>query len=197
METPPPLPKPRVSSRDPVPWHMPIGTVTIILGVLGVLWGGIRIAQAYMGDLGSPATGEEFDAEALEAVVEKWQPVAVLTGAIYIPVGLILLAGGILLLKRRPLCVPVIRVWAILKLVSIGVNGYFQFLIASDQMAVMFSEGALGSDLPVVKSISDATVVVVLVLSIIWMSLLPVFLLYWFARARIRTEIATWKHAVG
>jgi hypothetical protein len=198
METPPPLPKPALHPRDPVPWPLPIGTVAIILGVLGTLWGGIRIAQAFMGQIGGAGgPSEGIDTEAVETVIAKWQPVAIATGALYIPVGLILLAGGILLIKRRPLCVPVIRVWAILKLIAVGVNSYFQYLMATDQMAVMFSEGALGSDLNVVKSVSDATVIAVIILAVLWMSALPFFLLFWFGRPRIRSEIVMWRNPAG
>lgn len=198
METPPPLPKPADNPDEPIPWHRPIGVVVIIIGVLGVLTGALQIGQAYMGNIGGVDPSEqEFDVEAMQAVVEKWQPVSMAMGAIYIPVALLLTVGGILLVRKRLVSAFVLRFWAILKLIVVAVNAYFQLLMAREQMAVMFTEETIGSEAPFFQSITDVTIVVFLVLTVLWMSAVPVFLLFWFGRARIRVEMKSWKHVAG
>ena len=107
--------------------------------------------------------------------------------------GLLLLTGGILILRHRRAGSPTLQVWSFLK---ITVGGLFLFKSASLsrlQMDIMLNSNAMGgSEAQMIGSITSYAVWAGLAFGFLWLAALPVFMLIWFNRMKVKQEISSW-----
>ncbi len=198
METPPPLPyAPSPPQRK---WPTVIGTISIVFAVGAFL----QSAASPLGTFLVETQMKEFgDGEGNPAKVDEYLQVYrsfVWQSAITMGfVALVLLVGGILLIRRRRLASPLLQTWAVLKILA---GGFFLFRTTSMtrlQMSIMMEEilaaspGGPGSqEMQMVNQITGWSVWLGLGVGFLFLLIYPVFLISWFNRRRIQDEMASW-----
>ena len=109
-----------------------------------------------------------------------------------------LLVGGIALARRRPWASGTLVAWAVLRIVQAipaVLVGYFMQMAMFEAMEeAAASSGGGGGGFPTgMSSIMAAFGIVGLVIGLLIAWALPAFVLIWFARSRIRAEVAEWR----
>lgn len=192
---PPPLPvaPPTVQGEvvkmriEPV-WPTVIGIISIIFGVGGVL---VSIYGALMFLIFDSVMGMGAQPEEMTHAVEKYVVWSSVSSALGIPIAALLLTGGILLLKKRPIAPTLLVWWSILRIF----NGLMQAAIAALMQSAQFEAiGSSGAGAPM-AGMGQIIAIVTLILSAGWASALPVFMLIWFSREKVRAVVASWRIA--
>ncbi|MCB1236243.1 MAG: hypothetical protein KDM91_14325 [Verrucomicrobiae bacterium] len=195
----PPLPPPGTVPGQPSNWPKVLGIIAIVFGAFGALSGLIRLAQSFfagaMAKLASAGQVNENAAEELTAFFENWKIFGIVQGLVMAIVALMLLVGGIKLLKRQAGSIGLLKGWALLKLVT-GIGGtIFQTQMTREQMAITLKQageaaGSAGNQMT--ETFVGIGMMIGVVFGVIWLAILPVFLLIWFARAAVKAEVARW-----
>ncbi|MCF6311876.1 MAG: hypothetical protein L3J39_05440 [Verrucomicrobiales bacterium] len=128
------------------------------------------------------------------------------SGAVDICLGALLFLGAMLLLFRKRFAIYVLVFWALLKMLVGVVGGFFNYMMQQEQLPLLMEQqkkamekaggagGAAGAE-QVADMVSSATEIfstVALVAGLLWVMVLPVFILIWFIRPKIRRDMATW-----
>jgi len=136
------------------------------------------------------------DATAVHSFIAQWIPLQTGFGVVMGAIAILLLLGGILLLKRRKVSVTIIRVWAIAYLI-----GGFYFLIrslplVSRQMELVMTPAMQGKgDALQMRPLMEGVAIGAKIgvgLALVWVLVCSLFFLIWFGRRRIREETKTW-----
>ena len=181
---PPTQPGTIASPQRPANWPTAIGTIAIVFGTLGTLGG-------LLGAL-SPVTiaiFSEFMLPGQEEGLQQTMAWSVAYGIGGMIIAILLLIAGIRLRSRRRQAVVLIRTWAIVKiLLSVGgtVIGYQSVqlqmeAIQNDPSSPIMNTGIMGT-----------FGMVGMVVGLLWAFVLPVFMLAWFARKKIKSETESW-----
>ncbi|MEM6278253.1 MAG: hypothetical protein AAF733_02165 [Verrucomicrobiota bacterium] len=196
METasPPPV-DPSQIPQGLIRWPKIIGIVAITLGVLGIL----QCASAPISLIFTQSQMEVFldqgtDPEKVTAFVNELKSLTLSSAVASGIVAILLLVGGIFLLKRKKSAPLLLQIWAVLKIL---VGGYFTFRSSSLtrlQMDIMTGSAAYGGgrEAELVQTFTTYATHAGLIFGIIWIAIFPVFLLIWFSRETVRSEIAKW-----
>ena len=188
---PGPIPQTHPTSR----WPKVIGIIAIVLGSFGALGGCIgmfgpmftdMIKEVAEGQPGTAATVVQFE------VAAEWATWTIVQSICGLAVGVVLILAGVGLLKRRGWGPKATISWAVLKMllvVGTSVIAYGQATAAFDRMA----------DLPNLQSLPQGATafgsivaMIFLGLNAVWGWALPVFMLIWFSRSKIKAETAQW-----
>lgn len=169
-------------------WPKVVGVIAIIFGILGTLggaWGffALLLIQRMKSTL-PPETVVGLKA------IEDWKGWTMFTSGLAAVLGVFLLVGGIRLVKRRYRAVGTIMTWAILKILLVAGSTYLSYMIQQQQLQIMSEQASGAGAMPAgfvgtVSAISAA-------ISIVWGWALPVFMLIWFSRGKIKEEVAGW-----
>lgn len=186
-----------VPVTPPESWPTVIGVLSIIFGGIGIA-GGICgvISLGLVGAFGSMSSmmPEEQAAE-VQAQMASSMPYPVLQGAQMLfefALSVLLLIGGIKLLRRRRGAVGLLTSFAWLDLLSntfAAIVGYFVF---KAQMQAMQDDPNMQQVAGMQGAMAGFGAVAVFlqwVLTAIW----PVFLLLWFRRGKVRALVETWE----
>lgn len=194
--TPPPVHPDQIPGR-PVKWPKILGIIALVLGILGILQCALAPISLFFVDTQMELA---IDAGADEAAIDDYlvqlKSVSIASSIGLGLVAVILLVGGILLLKRRPSAPLVLQTWAVLKIL---VGGYFSFRslsLSRMQMEMMMEQGAGsggGREMEMIQKITDYAIYGGMILGLLWLAALPVFFLIWFAREPVKQEISTWQ----
>jgi hypothetical protein len=170
-------------------WPTVIGVIAIIfgaLGVLGAVWS--AIAPAFMGSMMAAMPHDQFASMESMKDFNSWMaPFSVLGGGL----GALLVVAGIGLLKHRPWARTLCMAWAGLKIVLVLVSS----VLGSYMMFRLFSAMASRQDTNVPALGPGMTAVFFvfgLCLGLVWGWALPVFVLIWMSREKIKTEVGAW-----
>ena len=162
-------------------WPTVLGTIAIVFGAFGVL-GGVWaiVAPVFVEQMAN--LGLQQDVKM--AAMRKWASWSRVSAVATIAAAMILLAGGIGLVKRAHWGVGVIQAWAVIRMaVAVG-SGVLAGMVQWETLAGMRQQGF---------PIAGETVMAFSVaFSVLWGWALPVFMLIWFGRRRIRDEVAGW-----
>lgn len=173
-------------------WPKLLGIISIIFGVGGILQ---SIAAPFTAALTRSSMQAFVEQGADQARVDdyltKLQSNAYLGGGIYLVLGVILLVGGIMLLKRKPMSSLVLQAWAVLKILGGGFMIFKSMAIQKTQMDIMFSATA-GNEAEMIGNITKYAVWFGLAFGFIWLAALPIFFLIWFNREKIKTQMSEW-----
>lgn len=174
---PGPLPAPPRTSK----WPTILGVIAIVLGVLGVLggvWG--FVAPAVMPHI-MPDIPSEVAAE-----LERTKGWTMISSALTLALALLLAVSGVGLTNRRLWSVSVARLWAVLKmlLVVVGVGMAWQIQSVSFRANPGVPPGGTG--------FTTSIQIMSLVFGLVWGWALPVFMLIWLSRPRIKAETEAW-----
>lgn len=188
---PGPIPQAHPTSR----WPKVIGIIAIVLGSLGALGGCVgmfgpmfadMIKEVAEGQAGTAATVVQME------VAAEWATWTVVQSICGLAVGVVLILAGVGLLKRRAWAPRATIAWAVLKMLLVigaSVGGYGQAKALIDRMADDPNMQGLPQGVTAFGSIV-ATIVVGL--GAVWGWALPVFMLIWFSRSKIKAETAQW-----
>ena len=181
---PPTQPGAIVAPPRPSNWPNVIGIIAIVLGAGGILLGVWGAAAPLLMRWFSWAM-IQGQAESLQAWL-PWTASSSLTAA---AVAVLLLLGGLKLVKRNPAAPGLLRLWAVLKLPVAVFVTVVQILVQKDQFeAIQGSTGAM----PLGPAFFDLMAVIGVVVPLVWFGALPVFLLIWFARKKSKAVVAGW-----
>ncbi len=181
---PPTQPGAIAAPARPSNWPTVIGIIAIVLGaggILGGVWG--AAAPVLMGWFSWAMVPGQ--AESLQA----WLPWTISTSLVSAAVAILLLLGGIKLVKRSPAAPGLLRTWAILKLPLAVVLTIVGIMVQKEQFEVV--QGSTTA-IPMGSAFFDIMAVFGVVFSVFWYGALPVFILIWFARKKARAEVAGW-----
>lgn len=186
----PTMSPPRVAGAmpaEPTTWPMVIGIIGIIFACFGILngcWGAV-----------SPWAMEQFanalpqhDVDQME-MMRKWRHWIAGSSALGVVVAIVLLLGSIQLLKRRRGARTAIITWSILKFVLSFATSILVYVMYEDQME------AIKNDPDVAQAptgLLEMLGPVMAIFNFAWYAALPIFMLVWFSRKKIRTETTQW-----
>ncbi|VAX38817.1 hypothetical protein MNBD_PLANCTO03-2166 [hydrothermal vent metagenome] len=192
---------PPTQAGDFVPVTPPEGWPTVI-GVLSIIFGGLGVVGAGCGAivmLAFPALinlmPEGPEREELEKSIGQglhYVPLQIGSQLIEFVLAVILIVGGVQLLKRSRGAVKSLTVFAIGDLISNTLVLILGIMTAQAQ-AKMMAENPEMQQVPqgaqgMMEALGVIGAVVTWVLSAIW----PIFLLLWFRRAKIRASVESW-----
>lgn len=195
--SPPPLAKPPKAV-----WPKSIGIVSIVFGIGGLF-------QGVMAPLSLFLTRQQMDTFVKQGAdqgrVDEY--LAQLTSqsyislGIFVVLGLILLTGGILLMKQRRIASPLLQTWAILKILAGGFVLFRMMSLTTKQMAIIMeatqataSKGRPGGggELEMVNQFTTYAMWAGLGFGFIWLAILPVFFIIWFNRRKVIDQMKNW-----
>ena len=185
---PPTQPSEFTASQATSLWPLVIGIIAIVFGALAVLAELAGSAAVFLLDT-FPSAVPQARATAVEAVNQLgfW---AVANSLLCIGAAALLVAVGIGLLKRRHWGVRTARVWACFKIVLVAADAAVTYPLVKVQCEAAFQQmsGIPGMPAQTTELMTFGAVALVLV----WGWALPVFLLIWLARRKIKAETSAW-----
>lgn len=193
---PPPLSKPSTAA-----WPKTIGIIAIIFGVGGLAQGAFApLSLILTRQQMQTFAGQGVEQARIDEYMAKLSSVSYLSLAGFIILALLLLAGGILLLKQRRIASPVLQTWAILKIIAGGFILFRTTSLTRLQMEIIMapslnsaSKGtAGGAELEMVNQITSYATWIGLGFGFLWLAILPVFFIIWFNRRKVTDQMAAW-----
>ncbi|HET6429202.1 MAG TPA: hypothetical protein VFJ30_12370 [Phycisphaerae bacterium] len=167
----PPTAPPPIAPR-PSRWHVPIGVISVALAGLGLIVSILSAAGVSMNSQQS---------QMMETLPAWYGSYARLTGLIGAGITLLLLAGGILLLKRRTAGRGLLLTYAVLNVLSNLIGAVVSYRAASE----MTGEGMQADAMRIGMRVGG-------VMGVLVGSAFPVFLVVWFCRWKVRTDMQNW-----
>lgn len=174
---------------------MVIGVITIVFGALAAMQGCISATSIpFVGWFSSRLPSEQSSMfEGLAGYTPWLIASATLTSAF----GGVLLAAGIGLVKRRGWGRTACMVWAVPKMLFVIINSVLTHLVQQTQFEAMQDMLAQDPNIPaampgIMSGVMQAFGVVAVLLGILWGWALPVFVLIWFSRGKIKDEVSGW-----
>lgn len=197
VPTAPPTEPGEISIRLRAPvWPTPLGIVYIVFGVFGGITAlvGALTTQMSVGIIKS-FPGAEATAVGMEKY--SWEHLA--SQSAEAVCALLLLVCGIFVLLKRRRVVPMIVVWAILKILA-GIGGAL-LAAAMQKIQMEATLATIAQQRPnapqqsaaVMSVVSNATMGFTIFFTVLIASALPVFSLIWFRLASVRATVAGWR----
>jgi len=198
-----------VHAKSPVPdaapgaaqgkstWPIVLGIIALVFGLAGFLsnmWGiatpffleGLMSSMA--GELGGEA---EETVRATWEITRAWSNWLIGFGLLAVVVSGLLLVGGIMLLRRRAAAVPLLKLWAGVRMVTAIVGAYVGLQIQRQTFAAL--EQTMGAEMDQVPAgLLGATATFGTIFSVLFGWALPVIVLIWFSRQAIKDEVNDW-----
>jgi len=181
-------------------WPTPIGIIAIVFGGAAALASviGIFTNSAMSGLLSELGVDKDF--------MERHWAAATLMPILAAVLGTLLLISGILLIMRRRVASSLMLVWAVAKIAFVIVQAPLNMAMQKEMMPRMMEQqkkiieaSSKGSgqkiEAPDMSGIMDVAAGVGAVVGVVWGMALPVFLLIWFSRRKIREDMASWGRA--
>lgn len=184
----PPIEPGALGTGTPAPtWPKPIGIIAIILGSLGMLGGALgMVAPQVMGTMASKMPPEVAGQFEVMDDFAGWTIASSLAGLV---VAVALLVAGIGVLKQRRWGVTAIQAWAAVKMLLVVATSILTYQIFQET-AVTMSQTQGVQAMP--GGFMSAMGAFSVGFGLLWGWALPVFLLVWFARRKIKQQVASW-----
>lgn len=197
METPlnPPAEEPR--------WPQVVGTISVVYAIIGLLCQSLFLVQTLASDWIMRKFVGNVDLPKMPASMFLPQVVAVIFGTV---LGIILLMGGLSVLKRRAKGVKLVRLWAVLRLVLLVFGIGLAIFTAPASIAYQrevqekvmeAQQERSGGRAPAMPQMDEKTqmklaMVMIAVISAI-QAVYPVFAGVFLSRASVAEEVARWE----
>ena len=173
-------------------WPTSLGIVAIIFGIGGILQAVIAPFSAAMTKGSMQVFVEQgADQAKVDDLLVKLQSNSYLSGGLYLVLGVLLLIGGIMLLKRKPVSSVTLQAWAVLKILGGGFMIFKSMALQKSHMEIMFTATG-GSEAEMIGNITQYAMWFGLAFGFLWLIALPVFILIWFNREKIKTQMSNW-----
>lgn len=180
-------------------WPTAIGVILVIIGCAGLLMYGcgsmFTIFFPMLMDKAAQGGGQvNAVTKAQFEVIEKYFVWNISNAVVLSLLGVGVLIAGIGILRRRKLGVNLARFWAITRIVWAVPATYFGYLIAVENFdAMKRAAEESGSPMPAgVATMMELFGPVGAAIGVVFTTAMPVFVLIWFARGRIRKEVQEW-----
>jgi hypothetical protein len=188
---PPTVPGPIVAvERDPI-WHTVLGIFAIVFGAGGVLqglWGMLTpVLMSFFEDF------VPEDQHNPIAFMDEMGVFMVAISSIIFLLAVLLLVAGIFLVRRSRIAVPLCVLWAALKMCAVVANTVFTYFMQQAQFDAMANDPNMQQAPAVMGGIMQGVAIGTAVLTLLWGWAMPVFVLIWFRRRKIREQIAGWR----
>lgn len=180
----------------PSAWPTVIGIIAIVFGVGGSLLGIFGLLSPII----NKAIAQNMPTSQ-QTMLDSMAPPplwAIVNSLITLGLAVLLLVAGITLMRRvasgRGLC----RTWAVLKILLVTVNaviGYFMATQMADAMTQMQQQNPAMQGAP--AGFMQGMAGIGVCVGLVWGWALPIFMLIWFSRARIKEETASWSAAAA
>lgn len=221
MNTPPPVPSYYATPQQGMLPARP-STWPKVLGIIGIIFGSVAMVGGMISVLAFKTMSATYESMGLGAgFVEKHLIALKYIPPIAGSLGLLLLLGSILLLVRKRLSRGLLLLWAVLKVALVIGQTPYNTAMTKDMMpfqkqimdtafknagGVKPAPAATPAPEPAVpaapsappvptleiNSVVETTMVISQAVAVIWGCVLPVFLLIWLMRGKIRAEVAEW-----
>ncbi len=175
-------------------WPTTLGIISIIFGIGGLLQAGIAPFSAAMtkGSM-EPFVEQGADQAQVDDFLAQLEANAYLGGGVALVLGVILLVGGIMVLKRKTASSLVLKAWAVLKILGGGFIMFKSMAVQKMQMEIMFSAGGIGgAETEMTADITKYALWFGMAFGFLWLVALPIFLLVWFNREKVKTQMSEW-----
>lgn len=163
-----------------------------LLGVISVLFGGgglfVQVAGFIYSIMMPDFWAGDPTGAAIQAVQESWKVWNALIAGVSSIAAAVLLVVGIGLLMRRVWSIRLAQGWAAAKIVIVAVS------IGIGQIEAQEMQQAMTQANPNTFAGGFGAGSVWLVTQLIFGWTLPIILLWWLSRAKVKDEIATWRH---
>ena len=201
METSSPT---NLSSPPPTPGQTKGGTWKKIIGIISIIFGALAIIQSAMAPVMIPFTRATMESsvtddagkEKLDAYIEKLTSLSMMSSVILGLLSVLLLVGGVLLIKQNKIAPTLLISWAILKMVAGGYLNFKNYLLMQDQFEILTPtaqiEGFGAAETEMFNNITSISAMVGLVGGTLWLMAFPIFILIWFNRRKIKAEVRGW-----
>jgi hypothetical protein len=183
-----------VSTPTTERWPGVVGYIAVIFGIAGVLQSGCGMAASIfsrqMYELGAriaPQSVAQFEIQ--QAVNDSHQWMNAALSLLSMLVAVMLLVGGVQLLRRCSSCATLLRAWAGAKLILallLAGAGWIQFASSLEAMQAAQSQG-----LPS-PAVMRGFGLIGMAITLLWHWALPIFMLIWFSRGSIRASVERW-----
>jgi hypothetical protein len=167
---------------------MVIGTIVVIFGAMGIV-GGLcgAVSPMIMKAITSAVPAGQEAIGSLE-VMKRWSEWIVGNSLLRTALGTLLLAAGIGLLKQRSWARLTCLTWACARVAFAPVEAYVGHLMQVESLDQMARQGP--SPPAAVMGVAFALGAFI---GLAWAWALPVFMLVWLSRRKIREEVAGWR----
>ena len=198
----PPAMTPPVHGGDipsrPKTWPTVIGVIMIIVASLGLLQnvcGGI--VGVLMPALIQSMPAEAADDPSFKAQIEigkRFLPFQLANAVVLLALGVLLLMAGIATVKRKRVAVKYSRSWAVARILWAFTAAVATYFIMIETIKTMEQAAAdAGQPMPSgIMTFMQMLGPIGAVINLIFWCALPVFVLIWFARQKIKEDVATW-----
>ena len=192
---PPPTPMTPPTDVAAIPpkqstWPMVIGIIAIILGSLAALGGCFGLVSSLFLDQFMSLV-PQGEAEEMTSALDGLKPALIISGALTMVLAIVLLIGGIGLLRRRAWGRSTCLTWAGLKMALVVGNSVLSYIVQQAQFQAMAEDPNMAGSMPgFLPALMQALGVVGLVIGLLWGWALPIFVLVWFSGSTIKAEIA-------
>lgn len=167
-------------------WTMVIGILAIVLGGGGFFTGASGaisslIFTTYMTSIPQQAANLK--------VMQNWQAWNVASSLLTSALGVLLLIAGISLVMRQMRAQKIIKAWALIKIVAVVFTTILTVKVQEDMFAAMQQDPNM---LPMGSTFYTAMGFVGMAFGLLWGWAFPMFVLIWFRRKKIKSELAGW-----
>jgi len=197
LSTPPPAPGVPGTSRGMSTWPVVLGIIAGVFGLLGFfsnMLGAISplIMRGLMPSIAGEMSGEaEETVRATMEITRTWSSWSIGFGLIGVIVSGMLLVGGIMLLMRRAAAVPLLKAWAVARIVTAIVGAYVGLVIQRQVFEALRS--TMGAEMNHVPAgLIGAATAFGTIYGVVFGCALPVIVLIWFARQKVKDEVDAW-----
>lgn len=197
--SPPTIPGPIEMGEAPSQWPKVIGVLAIVFGVLGAIGGlcaGLgALSTDILKKIMSMAPQQPgVDQTAQLDVAAQYQGLSLLNAFATVSIAVLLIFGGAQLLKRQSVSRTTLLVWAVVKIVAVVAGSVLAFVIQQKQMELAIQQMNAGSTTAPIPAAGIMKLIGAfgIGIAVLWGWALPVFLLIWLNRGKIKQEVAGW-----
>ena len=195
MNQNPPEPLYAPPGSEPRPPEIPDGgSWAKVIGIIGIVFGGGALLLGVIGVVGQKFALQQYEAMGISQEMLRQHDVFLnVSPIISLALGFLLLLGGILLVMKRPVSRTILLIWAMLKIgfalwqAPLGLA--FQKELVPLQQKMLAKGDAKAPD---VSAIMETIGPIIQIISVLWLCALPIFILIWFMRAKIRMQVSGW-----
>ena len=190
-DTQPVIAPPQTAGAIPRPqstWPVVIGVIGLVFSIMAVIGGCWGMASPWVVEMFAKVIPDQ-EAAQLTSIrqLKYWIVGSSLLGSL---VAVVLIVGSIGLIKRRRYSRRYVIAWAFLKIVFAIGAAVLAYVTQQNQIAAMKNESQMAS---APAGLLDLLGIITAIVQFVWYSALPLFMLIWFWRPKIRAEMEVWK----
>lgn len=170
-------------------WPVPVGVIAVVVAILGMLSGAWKLAGSLWVAPALRVTPAPAGAMDIAKMQEEVRPALFTEVGTVAVLGVVLIACGVGLMKRRAWGATLALVWGVVRAVSGVVITVWMMMVQRESFAhIPVTPGG-----PPPGLVSGMAMAGGLVAGIAASCALPIVAIVWFLRPRVRAEVASWR----